>query len=460
MIKLFDHYFHAWTLGRIGSDFGLSLLALLAIVLVQADSLWQALPLAGGPVMSLAAGLLVINSASGLYRRSMDWSVVASAWRAVLAVALSAMLAYQILGLLPAGHANLEAVRLSSTVVIIALILRRVALGYWATRSRVGTRVLVFGAGSAAQLVGNSLRAFDPSSNIVGYFPGPNEGQATVPLAERLSTGLSLTRTARGLGADEIVVALTERRGGSMPLRELLDCKLAGIRVLDISTYFERTLGQIRIDFVNAGWLIFGDGFSQGWLRSIVKRMFDLLCSSLLIVLASPLMLVAAIAIKLDSAGPVFYRQQRVGAHNKVFQVTKFRSMRTDAEKDGKPRWAAAQDDRITRVGPLIRRLRIDELPQLFNVLAGSMSLVGPRPERPFFVEQLVVEIPYYAVRHSIKPGVTGWAQVRYQYGSTVEDSQEKLQYDLYYVKNHSLLLDVLILFQTVGVVLTGKGAR
>ena len=281
-----------------------------------------------------------------------------------------------------------------------------------------------------------------------------------MPLAERLSTGLSLTRTARGLGADEIVVALTERRGGSMPLRELLDCKLAGIRVLDISTYFERTLGQIRIDFVNAGWLIFGDGFSQGWLRSIVKRMFDLLCSSLLIVLASPLMLVAAIAIKLDSAGPVFYRQQRVGAHNKVFQVTKFRSMRTDAEKDGKPRWAAAQDDRITRVGQLIRRLRIDELPQLFNVLAGSMSLVGPRPERPFFVEQLVVEIPYYAVRHSIKPGVTGWAQVRYQYGSTVEDSQEKLQYDLYYVKNHSLLLDVLILFQTVGVVLTGKGAR
>jgi sugar transferase (PEP-CTERM system associated) len=364
------------------------------------------------------------------------------------------------LGLLPAGYVNLEAVRLSATVVIIALILRRVALGYWATRSRVGRRVLVFGAGSAAQLVGSSLRAVDPSSNIVGYFPGPNEGQATVPLAERLSTGLSLTRTARGLGADEIVVALTERRAGSMPLRELLDCKLAGIRVLDISTYFERTLGQIRIDFVNAGWLIFGDGFSQGWLRSIVKRLFDLLCSSLLIVLASPLMLVAAIAIKLDSAGPVFYRQQRVGAHNKVFQVTKFRSMRTDAEKDGKPRWAAAQDDRITRVGQLIRRLRIDELPQLFNVLAGSMSLVGPRPERPFFVEQLVVEIPYYAVRHSIKPGVTGWAQVRYQYGSTIEDSQEKLQYDLYYVKNHSLLLDVLILFQTVGVVLTGKGAR
>jgi exopolysaccharide biosynthesis polyprenyl glycosylphosphotransferase len=171
-------------------------------------------------------------------------------------------------------------------------------------------------------------------------------------------------------------------------------------------------------------------------------------------------MLVTALCIKLDSRGPVFYRQERVGANSQNFMVIKFRSMRTDAEKDGTPRWASAQDDRVTRVGALIRRLRIDELPQLINVLKGEMSLVGPRPERPFFVDQLTRDIPYFAVRHSVKPGVTGWAQVRYQYGATVEDAQQKLQYDLYYVKNHSLFLDVLVLFETVGVVLTGKGAR
>jgi len=245
-----------------------------------------------------------------------------------------------------------------------------------------------------------------------------------------------------------------------MPLRELLDCKLSGVRVFDVTTYFERMLGQIRIDFVNAGWLIFGDGFNQGFYRTAVKRIFDILCSLVLIVLSAPVMLVTAIAIKLESPGPIFYRQERVGYNSKTFKVTKFRSMRTDAEQDGQPRWATANDNRVTRVGNIIRLLRVDELPQLFNVLYGDMSLVGPRPERPFFVEQLTTEIPYYAVRHSLKPGVTGWAQVRYQYGSTIEDSQEKLQYDLYYVKNHSLFLDFVILFETVGVVLTGKGAR
>jgi exopolysaccharide biosynthesis polyprenyl glycosylphosphotransferase len=171
-------------------------------------------------------------------------------------------------------------------------------------------------------------------------------------------------------------------------------------------------------------------------------------------------MLITAAAIKFESRGPILYRQERVGLNGKTFSIAKFRSMRTDAEKDGKPRWAAANDDRITRVGQLIRRLRIDELPQLLNVLRGDMSLVGPRPERPFFVDQLTQDIPFYALRHSVKPGVTGWAQVRYHYGSTVEDSQEKLQYDLYYVKNHTLFLDLVVLLETVGVVLTGKGAR
>jgi len=460
MIRLFNHYFHAWTVRRIFFDFLLSLLALAGVIMVQAESLKVALPLAGVQVLSLAAGLFIINSVSGLYQRAQDWTLAESLFRAGFALAVAVFFTFQIFHFLPVGFGNGDAIRISASLVIAALILRRVVMGYWATQSRAGARVLIFGAGPAGQMVGATLRAADPLATIVGYFPGPNEKQSTVPEAERLSTDYSLTQTAHRLGVDEIIVALTERRSGSMPLRELLDCKLSGVHVFDITTYFERMLGQIRIDFVNAGWLIFGDGFNQGFYRTAVKRIFDILCSTILILLSAPIMVITAVVIKLESTGPIFYRQERVGYNSKTFKVTKFRSMRTDAEKDGKPRWATAGDDRVTRVGHIIRRLRIDELPQLFNVLSGDMSLVGPRPERPFFVEQLTNEIPYYAVRHSIKPGVTGWAQVRYQYGSTIEDSQEKLQYDLYYVKNHSLFLDFVILFETVGVVLTGKGAR
>jgi sugar transferase (PEP-CTERM system associated) len=245
-----------------------------------------------------------------------------------------------------------------------------------------------------------------------------------------------------------------------MPMRELLDCRLAGVQVTDMPTYFEQSVGQIRLDAVSAGWLIFGNGFNQGFVRTTVKRLFDLVSAAALIVLASPLMLITAIAIRLESPGPILYRQERVGLDGKSFDVVKFRSMRTDAEKDGVPRWASAGDSRVTRVGRVIRKVRVDELPQLFSVLMGKMSLVGPRPERPFFVEKLTQDIPFYAVRHSVKPGVTGWAQVSYQYGASQEDTIAKLQYDLYYVKNHSLFLDLVILFETIGVVLTGKGAQ
>ncbi|HPP82718.1 MAG TPA: TIGR03013 family PEP-CTERM/XrtA system glycosyltransferase, partial [Rubrivivax sp.] len=282
----------------------------------------------------------------------------------------------------------------------------------------------------------------------------------TARLAKHLREHPELIDTAVEQRADEIVVALTERRAGSMPLRELLDCKLRGIGVYDINSHFEKRLGQIRIGYLHASWMIFGDGFNQGLARTAVKRLFDIVCSLALLALAAPVMLLAVLAIRLDSRGSALYRQERTGKDGRAFEIIKFRSMRTDAESDGRPRWAAADDDRVTRVGRFIRRTRIDELPQLLCVLKGDMSLVGPRPERPFFVERLTREIPFYAVRHSVKPGVTGWAQVRYQYGSTVEDSQQKLQYDLYYVKNHSLWLDLQTLVETVHVVLSGQGAR
>jgi sugar transferase (PEP-CTERM system associated) len=245
-----------------------------------------------------------------------------------------------------------------------------------------------------------------------------------------------------------------------MPMHELLDCRSVGVRVFDLSTYFEKMLGQIRIDQLHPGWLIFGSGFNHSRYCDIAKRLFDIVWSCALLVAATPLMILTAVCIVLESKGPVFYRQERVGQNGKTFSVLKFRSMRIDAEKNGTPQWAAAKDERVTRVGATIRRFRLDEFPQLLNVLKGEMSLVGPRPERPYFVQQLTAKTPFYTLRHSVKPGVTGWAQVRYQYGASPEDSLEKLQYDLYYVKNHSLALDIVILFQTVGVVLSGKGAR
>ena len=233
-----------------------------------------------------------------------------------------------------------------------------------------------------------------------------------------------------------------------------------GVRVLDLSSFYERAVGQLRLDSLHASWLIFGDGFRQGFTRAFVKRLFDILASSALLLLAAPVMLATAVVIALESGFPILYRQERVGQGGRLFDVIKFRSMRRDAESDGKPRWATSNDDRVTRSGRIIRKLRIDELPQLINVLRGDMSLVGPRPERPYFVDQLAREIPYYAVRHSLKPGVTGWAQVRYHYSASLEDSVQKLQYDLYYVKNHTLFLDIVILFETVGVVVTGEGAQ
>ena len=461
MIRVFSHYLCRQSMLRIAFDLSFLLLAMLVGFVAFADPLGAVVPHAGAPMLSVAAGLFVANTGVGFYQRNNHFTVYQSLARTAIALAVVLPLTYVVFGMLPVDLENRNAIRYAAMFGAGAVVLRRLYVTLWGADPLSRTRILIFGAGPAAQIVGATLKNSDPNAHIVGYLSGPNEKEVAVPGEELLSaSGQSLTETARRLQVDEIVVALTERRAGSMPLRQLLDCKLHGIKVYDLNTHFEKTLGQIRIDYVNASWLIFGDGFNQGAARTFIKRVFDIVCASLLTVLALPLMLLTAIAIKLDSRGPVFYTQERVGRNGRVFRVIKFRSMRTDAEKDGKPRWATTNDDRITRVGHLIRLARIDELPQLLNVLKGEMSLVGPRPERPYFVEQLTQEIPFFAVRHSVKPGVTGWAQVRYQYGSTIEDSQEKLQYDLYYVKNHTLFLDLVVLFETIGVVLTGKGAR
>jgi sugar transferase (PEP-CTERM system associated) len=294
--------------------------------------------------------------------------------------------------------------------------------------------------------------------NIAGFIPVASE-EVCVPAGDLLKVrdGDSLVKVAKQYGVQEIVVSVQNRRG-SFPIKELLDCKLQGLKVTDAATFFERETCQIRVDSLQPSWLVFGGGFDQSFIRTFMKRGFDLVCSTLIMVMTLPIMLAAAIAVWLEDRGPVFYSQERVGKDGKIFRVHKFRSMRTDAEKGGKPQWAAQNDPRVTRVGNFMRKTRIDELPQVFNVLKGEMSFVGPRPERAYFVEQLIEVVPYYNVRHSIKPGITGWAQVRYGYGSSAEDALQKLQYDLYYVKNNSLFLDVLVLINTLKVVLFRSG--
>jgi sugar transferase (PEP-CTERM system associated) len=462
MIRIFNHYIHRAAVRSMMFDMTLLLVVAVGVLSLQAGSFYQAAPLLGTHVVSFAACMFLVSSASGLYESASggSLSLARSCARALMVLAVALPLAWAIFGFLPTSFANPQLVQLSVMAGVAGMIVRRVYVSHASSAPRTSTRILIFGAGQPAQVVADTLAKADPNASIVGFVPGPNETQPTVAAHQLLRVRGSLSETAAHLAVDEIVVALTERRAGSMPLRQLLDCKLAGVKVYDLNTHFEKTLGQIRVDFLNAGWLIFGDGFNQGTLRTFIKRVFDIVSASVLIVLSAPLMLITALLIKAESKGPVFYRQERVGLNGSTFMVTKFRSMRTDAEKDGRPQWAQANDSRVTRVGGVIRRVRIDELPQLFNVLKGEMSLVGPRPERPFFVQELTQQIPFYAVRHSVKPGVTGWAQVRYHYGATVEDSQEKLQYDLYYVKNHTLFLDLVVLMETVGVVLTGKGAR
>jgi sugar transferase (PEP-CTERM system associated) len=274
------------------------------------------------------------------------------------------------------------------------------------------------------------------------------------------SSALSIEELAREHRVDEIIVAVREQRDVGLPMDQLLASRIRGIPVLDLAAFCERTRGEVPVDSLKASWLVYGHGFVQGYLRTVIKRDFDIAVSMLLLLITFPIMVLTAIAIKLDSRGPVFYFQERVGFRGRTFKCPKFRSMTTDAEGDGVARWATKNDSRVTRVGAVIRTCRIDELPQLVSVLRGEMSLVGPRPERPGFVRQLQAQIPFYDIRHSVKPGVTGWAQVRYSYGASVEDARRKHQFDLYYVKNHSLFLDLVVLVETVSVVLFREGSR
>jgi len=463
VIRIFNHYV---------SKMAFILLLLELLMLLASASLASALWFSDAAgrfradnlyLSSLTFALVIIFSMSalGMYQHSSREGIRTTLIRIMPSFALG----FALLSVLIAIRPEIYFGRGISSVIFAlgaaGVVLTRLVVFKSAESALLEARLIFVGGGPLARecmdLAGSKFGFHQ--FNVVGCVPIPGE-ENCVPAACLLPVGESLLTMAQKYEASEIVVTVSNRRSSAFPVRQLLECALGGVKVIDAATFFEREACQIRIDSLQPSYLIFGGGFDQSFLRASSKRMVDLLASALITLISLPVMLASALAILLEDGGPVFYQQERVGRDGRVFKVLKFRSMRRDAESDGTPTWAATNDPRITRVGRIIRKLRIDELPQMLNVLKGEMSFVGPRPERAYFVEQLNGEVAYYNVRHSIKPGVTGLAQVRYQYGASIEDAIEKLQYDLYYVKNNSLFLDLLILIDTVQVVVFGKGSR
>lgn len=405
--------------------------------------------------------MLGLMTASGLYDLESQGGIRALLQRLGLSFGLGLVTMSLLFYFFPTLLVGRGAFLLAFGLALFGILVSRALFIRWARVGMLKKRTLVLGTGSRAAHIEALLARRGPASNtqVMGYLP-MGGSHHFVDHARILDTQESLPELAARLQVSEIILAVRDRRGGGMPVQALLECKLRGINILELSSFFERENGHLQLDSMNASWMILAEGFTQGMLRDTVKRLFDLLVSAAMLAVTLPIMALAALLIKLESPGPVLYRQERVGQGGRPFTIFKFRSMCVDAEKDGKPRWAGQNDSRITLVGRCIRRTRIDELPQIFNVFFGEMSFVGPRPERPYFVQDLTQKIPYYGVRHTVKPGITGWAQVRYPYGASDEDAMHKLQYDLYYVKNHSLFLDLMILFQTAQVVLWGKGVR
>jgi sugar transferase (PEP-CTERM system associated) len=457
-VKLFGHHVHLPILLLALAELGVSAAAFVGVsywVGNEASGLRLVLRL-----VVFGGAVVLANTAMGLYQARQRLKIEGVVVR--LAVALAGALAALALidFILPFGvDPRLWMYSFGASLVLLTV--GRIILWRLVDHDAFQRRILVYGAGSRASTLLQLRRRSDQRGfRIVAFVPAASDKYVIDDSrVERLREGESLLEFAQRKDIEEIVVAMDDRRAG-FPVAELLQCKFAGIDVVDIVGFLERETGKLWVDLMNPGWLIFSEGLSANLGRSTASRALDLIGSAVLLTVCLPIMLLTAIAIPLESGWPILYRQQRVGLAGRTFTLYKFRSMVQDAEADGKPRWATLGDERVTRVGRILRKMRIDELPQLFNVLRGDMSLVGPRPERPEFVERLSQSIPYYHERHCVKPGVTGWAQLCHPYGSSEKDALEKLQYDLYYVKHRNLLFDLGVLLQTAEVIFWGKGAR
>lgn len=433
--------------------------------LTEQAPLWGAMAQQPWPHLSFAFVLSCCSLSMGVYPAMVREGYASMVLRTLVSFFLLGIVALYVLNML------LPSLQLSQGIIFWGVLLATglVFVSRWVFLKVVDTaelkrRVLVYGAGGRAKGLLDNL---EPEQDLVGVqvvgcVPSGNEC-LTVDPAMVLPTPQDWVAFVRSHNISEIVVSPDERRrgeGGAFPLDELIDCKLIGVPTSDALGFCERELGKIDIDLLKPGWMLFSDGFRYSRRRLLAKRLFDIALASLFVLVLWPVMLLTALAVMLESGRPVLYHQLRVGLNGKTFRIYKFRSMRQDAEKGGKAQWATKNDSRVTRVGAFIRNTRLDELPQLYNVLRGDMSFVGPRPERPEFVEDLARQIPFYDMRHKVKPGLMGWAQLKYPYGASVEDAKNKLQYDLYYTKNHSFFMDMLIMIQTVEIVLLGKGVH
>jgi sugar transferase (PEP-CTERM system associated) len=461
MIRLFKHYIpHAVVL---------LWLVDIIVLIAAAELAWriraEQIGMDIGPVASHLpshAGFVFVMTTAmisvGVYGSDALRSLRYAGARLLVAISLG-VIALSFVDFLTAGNNFWRSTLAYSMVLAIVLLtLDRLVLGGLLGTSAFRRRVLVLGDGKRAQRLRALGEKPEAGFAIVGFL-GMNEGKPVVEEAIPRGAIHNLSRFVENLGVSEVVLALEERRN-ALPLKDLLRIKTAGVHVNEFSSFLERETGRVDLDTLNPSWLIFSDGFSSGrMLSSASKRVFDVLASALLLVLTAPVIVLFAILVKLDSKGPAFFRQTRVGLFGQDFNLVKLRSMRTDAEKDG-AQFAQKNDPRVTRIGRFIRKVRIDELPQAWSVLKGEMSFVGPRPERPEFVAGLEEQLPYYAERHMVKPGITGWAQINYPFGASAEDSRHKLEYNLYYAKNYTPFLDLLIILQTIRVVLWHEGAR
>ena len=462
MIRLFKHYipYPVLLLGLI--DFLLLLMAAEAgwiLRAVQINMDVGSIVDRPAPIFSFAIALQLALIAVGIYGPEALQSLRFAAARILVAISLGVIF----LSLMSFAMPGVTLWRSNSlyamVLAILFLMVVRALLGTILDSDIFKRRLLILGSGPRAGRIA-ALDKRPESGFIIAGYVDMNEGPSLIESAVKREDIVNLPQHVIDLAASEVVLALEERRN-SLPVADLLTIKTTGVHVNDLSSFLERETGRVDLDSVNPSWFIFSDGFSSGRrLSTLFKRSFDIFLSFLLLLLTGPIIFIFALLIKLESPGRSFFKQERVGLYGQTFKILKLRSMCSDAEIGGEAIWATENDPRITRIGRFIRKVRIDELPQAWSVLKGEMSFVGPRPERPQFVNDLQTKMPFYAERHIVKPGITGWAQINYPYGASTEDARHKLEYDLYYAKNYTPFLDLLIILQTIRVILWPEGAR
>lgn len=463
-IRLFRHYLRVPLLILGIVEATISFLSMYAAAYIRFDSFQQENYYNSVnlfiPAILFSFVFIISMIAVGLYQARSREGLIGVIQRMVVASFLTAITLSAIFYMIPLLFIGRGLLGIALIISVISIGFLRYIISH-RSPDLFKRNILVLGAGKKAKSITKLRRRTDKIGFSINGFVHLRGESDEVEKDKIIKLKRSLSEYIRHNDIDEVVLAVDDRRNGHI-MDDLLDCKMSGISIIDIQTFFERETGKVLIEYLYPSWLVFSDGFYQDIIQQYAKRAFDIIASSILLFLATPFILFAVTAIYLESGfrAPVFYRQVRVGEGGKPFMLLKFRSMRVDAEKNGSAQWATKNDSRVTKIGKIIRKTRIDELPQIYNVLKGDMSFVGPRPERPNFVVDLAEKIPYYAERHRVKPGITGWAQLLYPYGSSEKDAREKLQYDIYYLKNQGLFLDTLILIKTVEVVLFGKGAR